>query len=121
MSSLKPLDQYSQVSHGAFCRGVLSICSNGSALLNKMAVMSIYGKTFKSGIKHRRRKVYQIYSNDDHRMTFDIFLQDAVAILEECYIAFAYKHCFIQVSESWPMCLLFSLKFQAPKYDVLTR
>ena len=32
------------ISHGAFCQRVMSICSNGSALLNKMAAMPIYGK-----------------------------------------------------------------------------
>ena len=54
--------------------------------LNKMATMSIYGKTLKSLFLQNqesfegeswyiasRLKVYQICSNDIHRLTFDLF------------------------------------------------
>ena len=67
---------------------VLSICSNRSASLNKMATMPIYGKkhfknlflqngqSFKAnlGIKHLELRVYQVCSNDDPRLTFDLLM-----------------------------------------------
>ena len=65
---------------------MLTICSNGFAPLNKMATKPIYSKKKKTlfsrtkkalrlklGIQHRGLKVYQIYLNDDTRMTFDHF------------------------------------------------
>ena len=47
-SSLKPLKYFHRISMGmgvGFCRNDVDNCSNGSAPLNKMAVMTIYGKT----------------------------------------------------------------------------
>ena len=44
-SSLKQLEQFSLISHGAFCQ---KDCSNGSAPLNKMAAMPIYDRTLKN-------------------------------------------------------------------------
>ena len=48
------------------------------------------------GIVHQGLKVYQVCSNDDPRLTFDLFLRNsqicvlvAVAILEECCMASA--------------------------------
>ena len=63
---------------------VLSICSNGSAPLNKMAAMPIYGKTkktlkvffsqtsFEAESWHWGLKVNQVCSNDDCTLTFDL-------------------------------------------------
>ena len=68
---------------------IFIICSNGSVPLNKMAAMPIYGKKKKPTKNHllqnqesfeaeswyiaRGHKVYQICSNVDHRLTFDLF------------------------------------------------
>ena len=65
---------------------VLPICSRGSAPSNKIAVMPIYGGHTNSsspeskkalglnlGIQHRGLKFYQVCSNDDPRLTFDLF------------------------------------------------
>ena len=67
---------------GPSVEGMFTLCSNGSASLNKMAAMPIYGKTLKVffsstmkalrlnlGIQHRGLKVYQVCSNDETRMT----------------------------------------------------
>ena len=62
---------------------VLSIFSNGFALLNKMSTIPIYGKTtlknlllqnqeLNLGVQHWRLKVNQVDSNDDSRLTFDL-------------------------------------------------
>ena len=59
---------------GSSVEGMLTLCSNGSASLNKMAAMPIYGKNTKKtfysstkkalrlnlGIQHRGLKVYQV-------------------------------------------------------------
>ena len=63
------------------------VCSNGSALLNKMAAMPIYGNTFKFHLlQHQDRfeaeswyiasglKVYQFVSNDGRRLTYYFFM-----------------------------------------------
>ena len=56
--------------------------------MTKMAATPIYGKTrlkilssrtkkalrLNLGIQHRELKVYQVHSNDDPRLTFDIFM-----------------------------------------------
>ena len=87
-----------------------------------MATMPIYGKTLKNlfsstkkalrlnlGIQHWGLKVYLICSNDESRMTFDHFMiwsncvPVAVAVLEDCCMAFAN----MQVNKLWPMGLLF--------------
>ena len=75
---------------GLSVEGVLSICSNGSASVNKMSIVLIYGKIKKKehfktyfsrtkkasrlnlGIQHRGLKVYQVDSNDDSRLIFDL-------------------------------------------------
>ena len=64
-------------------KGRLKICSNGQGALIQMAVMPIYGKNTKFfssrtrralvlnlGIKHRGLGVFQVYSNNDRRLTF---------------------------------------------------
>ena len=63
----------------------LKICTDGHGLLIKMAAMTIYGKnTYKSSPEPRQLwglvlvfcielKVYQVCSNNDHRLTFDLF------------------------------------------------
>ena len=67
--------------------GGLKVYSNGHGPLIKMAVMSIYGKNFLKiyfsrtkkasrliiGIQHHGLKVYQVCSNVDPRLTFDLF------------------------------------------------
>ena len=72
---------------GPSVKGILSIYSNGSASLNKMATMPIYGekhlKIFFSRTKKASRqnlvtehwglKVIQVCSNDNPRLTFDLF------------------------------------------------
>ena len=80
---------------------MLTFFFNGSASLNKMAAMPIYVKTPKYflqnqeslrlnlAIQHLGLKVYQVNSNDDTWMTFDLFMARsnvfvAVAILEDC-------------------------------------
>ena len=60
--------------------------TNGHGPLIKMAAKPIYGKNNKNlllqnqeslglnlGIKHHGLKVYQVCSNDDPRLTFDLF------------------------------------------------
>ena len=60
------------------------------------------------GIQPRGLKVYQLCLNDETRMTIallwfgEICVPVAVAILEDCCIAFAN----MQVSELWPMDIL---------------
>ena len=60
-------------------------------------------------IMHRELKVYQVCYNDGTRMAFDGFMiwsicvPVAVAMLEDCCMAFAN----MLVSELWPMGLLF--------------
>ena len=67
---------------GPSVRRVLPIYSNGSAPSNEVAAMPIYGKSTeksfspeprKLGIKHRGPKVHQVCSNNDSRLTFDLF------------------------------------------------
>ena len=72
-----------------FVERVLLVCSNGSIPLNKMATMPISGKKkrlkfffsrtktalrLNLGIQHWGLKVYQVCSNDDPRMTFDLWM-----------------------------------------------
>ena len=88
-STLKQLDQFFARSHiETSVKGVLSIYSNGSASLNKMAVIPRYGqkllKVFFSrtkkasrlnlGIKYLGLKVCQVCSNYDPRLTFDFLM-----------------------------------------------
>ena len=47
-SSLKPLEQFLPDYMGRYVERVLTICSNYSAPLKKMAVMQIYGKILKN-------------------------------------------------------------------------
>ena len=62
--------------------GGLKICTNGHGLLIKMATMTIYGKNLllqnqESFILHLgiwKLKVYQVCSNDDPRLTLDLFM-----------------------------------------------
>ena len=49
---------------GPSVQRMLTICSNGSAPLNKMAAMPIYGKTLKKLLR----------SYDDTRLSFDLFM-----------------------------------------------
>ena len=71
---------------GPSVKRVLTIYSNGSAHLNKMATMPIYGrKHFKIffsrtkkalglnlGVQHWGLKVYEVYSFDGRKLTFDL-------------------------------------------------
>ena len=62
-----------------------TVCSNDPDYLTKMAAMPIYDKPFKSflvwnrplslklGIQHRALVCYHVYSNDDPRLTCDLF------------------------------------------------
>ena len=63
-----------------------NIYTSGHGMLIKMATIPIYGKTAKKifsrtkkasrlnlGIQQNRLKVYQICSNDEPRLTFDLF------------------------------------------------
>ena len=74
---------------GPSVEGMLMLCSNGSASLDKMAAIYIhvYDKTLKNffsstkkalrlnlGIQHRELKVYQVCKNDKTRITFDRFM-----------------------------------------------
>ena len=60
---------------------MLTICSNGSAPLNKMPIYGqtiFFSRTKKAlrlnlSIQHRGLKVYQVCSDDDTRMTFALF------------------------------------------------
>ena len=65
---------------------MLTVCFNGFAPLNKMAVMPIYGKTLKNLLLQNLENFeaefwYTLFgtqslfsSNDDTRMTFDLFM-----------------------------------------------
>ena len=73
---------------GLSVEGILTICLNGSALLNKMVYKPIYGKKhlkifFSStkkelklnlGIQYWGLKVYQVCLIDETRMTFDLLM-----------------------------------------------
>ena len=54
---------------GSSVKRVLTLCSNGSTPLNKMAAMPIYGLS----IEHWGLKVYQVCSNYGHRLIFYLF------------------------------------------------
>ena len=100
---------------------VLTICSNGFALLNKMAAMPIYSKnTPEPRMLWGWILVYSIggarFTNWSHvhpRMTIDLFTTlsnfcpiccgNVAWYLQIC------SGCFTQVSESWPVGLLFLL------------
>ena len=114
---------------GSSVEGVLSVCPNGTALLNNMAAMPIYGNKHLNiffsrnrkavrlnlGILHPGRKVYQFCSNDDARISFDFFTawsnfspscfgknwKNVARHLQIC------NGCFTQVSKSWPIGLSF--------------
>ena len=75
---------FHKISYGDFCQREVDNCANGSARLNKMVAMFIYGKTpkiFFSRIKKALRlnlglqngglKVYHDSSNSETRMTFE--------------------------------------------------
>ena len=85
---MKQLDQFStDITLGLLSEAYYhSICSNHSASLNKMAAMPIYGehlKIFFSRTKkaswlntiteHWGLSIIQVCSNDDPRLTFDLF------------------------------------------------
>ena len=91
MSSLKRLtDQFHQISHWAFCGSGFINCLNDSATLNKMAAMPIYSKTLKSLLQNQE--------------SFKTVLV-AVAMLQGiCRYAII---VFTQMSEVWPMDILF--------------
>ena len=69
---------------GPSVTGMLTICSNGTAPLKRMADMPVYGKnTSKSsqklkalrlnvGIQHWELKIYQVYLNDETRIFLTI-------------------------------------------------
>ena len=52
-SSLKPLEHFHQISHGAFCQKGIANFSNGSAPSNKIAALPIYGKTLKNLLQNQ--------------------------------------------------------------------
>ena len=105
---------------GPFVKRMFTICSNGSVLLTTMAAMPIYGKQLKiffsrTKIDSEAESLYTAsgtqsllsLSNDDTRMTFDLFMVCqlcilvALAIMEE--VAWHLQLChswFYQVSES---------------------
>ena len=78
---------YYQFVQTPFVEGLLSICSKGSTLFNKMTSMPIYGekhlkvffsRTMKASslnlvTEHWGLKVIQVCSNDDPRLIFDLF------------------------------------------------
>ena len=85
-SSLKPLEQFFIRFHmGPFVERILTICSKGSAPKKKRA--AIYGKKHSKlffsrtkkalklnrSINYQGLKFYQVCSNDDRRLTFDLF------------------------------------------------
>ena len=83
-SPLKTRGQFSSNHVEPSVRGGLKVCSNSQGPLIKMAAMSRYGKTLKIffirikkalrlSIYHRGLKVYQMCSNDNHGLTFDLF------------------------------------------------
>ena len=84
---------------GPSVKRVLPICSNGSAPLNKMATMP--GKTLKNLLQNQESfeadslyqglKVYQVCSNDDHKLTFDLFRQDQICVPMHLYGENIYK------------------------------
>ena len=98
-----------QISHWAFC--VLSISLNGSASLNKMATLPIYGKKHLKIFFSRTKKasrlnlvtehwglsVLQVCSNDDPRMTFELFTARSNlplhAFVEGKYWKFSFLRC----------------------------
>ena len=71
---------------GPFVEVIVTICSNGFAQLNNMVAMPIYGKTLKNLLQNEEifeaeswyvaseTQGVQICSNDDPRMTFDLFM-----------------------------------------------
>ena len=71
---------------GPSVQGILSICSNGSASLNKMAPFANIVKTLKNLLQNQESFKAQfyyralgtpghpIYLNDDPRMTVDLFM-----------------------------------------------
>ena len=109
MSSLKPRANFHQISHGTFCRSgtnnlfkwFCTIEQDGChAHIWQNTYFCFLSRTKKAsklnlGILHRGRKIYQVCSNDNPRMTFDflrhcrISVLVAVAILEECCMASA--------------------------------
>ena len=88
------LNDFHQISHLTVCRRVLSICLNGSASLDKMAAMPIYGKKhwkiFFFRIKEASRlnlvtehwglKVIQVCLNRDPWLIFDLLRQSSLCI-----------------------------------------
>ena len=104
---------------------MLTIWSNGSAPLNKIAAVLIYGKHFFSRTKKALRLIlglqhWGLTSNKFIQMiikvsvylftVWSICVQVAVASLEEvAWHLQICSSCFYQVSESWLMGLLFIL------------
>ena len=91
---------------GHSLEGILTICLNGVAPLNKMTAMLLCVKTLKFffyrtttalrlilGILHQGLKIYPVCSHDYPKMIFDIFYEKvkfvSVAVLEECCMASA--------------------------------
>ena len=76
---------------GLLIKKVLPICSNGSAPSNKMAAMPIYGKTLKNLLLQNQKSFESWYiasrtqsipsfSNDDPRLTFDLFTAGQICV-----------------------------------------
>ena len=73
---------------GPFIKGVLSICLTGSALLKKMVAMPLYGKKTLKNLFLQNQESFEAeslyialgtqglpsFSNDDPRITVDLFL-----------------------------------------------
>ena len=121
MSSLKTARPiFTRIHMGPNVEGVLSIYSSGAALLNKWLpcpYMVNKKQTFKNLLPlwgWIGRKVNQVCSNDDPRMTFDLYTTWS-NFCPSCsgntarMLHGIFKHAnATEVSESWPMGLLFS-------------
>ena len=112
---------------GPSVEGVLTIHSNGSALLNKMAAMPIYGKKYLKVLRiffsrtnealklnlcayQLGLQVYQGYSTITFDFLWQICVLVAVIILEECsnWHLQICNVCFTQMSKSWLIDLWFA-------------
>ena len=102
---------------GPSVQGVLSFCSKGSASLNTMAAMPIYGKkTLKIFISKTKKasrlnlvtehwglEFIQVCSNDDPRLTFDLFLRQGKKLrpyefVWGRYLKFSFSEC---IKDQW--------------------
>ena len=112
------------ISQGAFCRKDVDnvfkwFCTNEEDGCHAQIVKKFVYRSKKAlrpnlCMQHPGLKVYQVSSNDETRMTFDLLrygqicVPVAKAILEQCCMAFADIQLLLyQVSESLPMSFLF--------------